>query len=96
MFKISRKMERDFSKVYIRSLSEAAKMFLKISQNSKENTCARVSFLIKLQAWRTSLLQNTSEQLLFAYLKLHLITDIFIKVLSKYIILEYDILFGIT
>ena len=27
------------------------KMFLEISQNSQENTCARVSFLIKLQAW---------------------------------------------
>ena len=27
------------------------KVFLKISQNSQENTCARVSFLIKLQAW---------------------------------------------
>ena len=26
-------------------------VFLKISQNSQENTCARVSFLIKLQAW---------------------------------------------
>ena len=26
------------------------KVFLKISQNSHENTCARVSFLIKLQA----------------------------------------------
>ena len=25
-------------------------MFLEISQNSQENTCARVSFLIKLQA----------------------------------------------
>ena len=25
------------------------KVFLKISQNSQENTCARVSFLIKLQ-----------------------------------------------
>ena len=25
------------------------KVFLKISQNSKENTCSRVSFLIKLQ-----------------------------------------------
>ena len=25
-------------------------MFLKISQNSQENTCARLSFLIKLQA----------------------------------------------
>ena len=35
-------------------------MFLEISQNSQENTCARVSFLIKLQA----LSQNTSERLL--------------------------------
>ena len=28
-------------------------MFLEISQNSQENTCARVSFLIKLQATDT-------------------------------------------
>ena len=28
------------------------KNVLKISQNSQENICARVSFLIKLQAWR--------------------------------------------
>ena len=27
------------------------KVFLEISQNSEENTCARVSFLIKLQTW---------------------------------------------
>ena len=27
------------------------KVSLKISQNSQENTCARASFLIKLQAW---------------------------------------------
>ena len=26
------------------------KVFLKVSQNSQENTCARVSYLIKLQA----------------------------------------------
>ena len=26
------------------------KVFLKISQNSQENTCARVSFLVKLQS----------------------------------------------
>ena len=31
--------------------SSIKKVFLKISQNSKGNTCARVSFLIKLQAW---------------------------------------------
>ena len=31
------------------------KVSLEISQNSKENTCIRVSFLIKLQAWGQSL-----------------------------------------
>ena len=45
------------------------KVFLEISQNSQENTCARASFLIKLQALalalaekflRTLFLQNTS------------------------------------
>ena len=30
---------------------------LKISQNSQENTCARVSFLTKLQAWGLQLTQ---------------------------------------
>ena len=30
------------------------KVFLKISQNSQEKTCARVSFLIKLQALDSS------------------------------------------
>ena len=27
------------------------KLFLEISQNSQQNTCAKVSSLIKLQAW---------------------------------------------
>ena len=27
------------------------KVFLEISENSQENTCARVSFLIKFQVW---------------------------------------------
>ena len=34
------------------------KVFLKISQNSPENTCARVSFLIKLQARPVTLLKK--------------------------------------
>ena len=45
-------------KQVVQQLSEAVvwrcsvgKVFLEISQNSQENTCARVSFLIKLQAW---------------------------------------------
>ena len=37
------------------------KVFLEISQNSQENTCARVFFLIKLQVSEEHLfLQNTS------------------------------------
>ena len=51
-------------------------MFLEISQNTHENTCVRVSFLIKLQVWhryfpvnfakflRIPFLQNTSGRLL--------------------------------
>ena len=27
------------------------KVFLEISQNLQENACARISFLVKLQAW---------------------------------------------
>ena len=47
------------------------KVFLEISQNSQENTCARVSFLIKLQArLRTPFFQNTSGRLLLS-IKLH-------------------------
>ena len=38
------------------------KVFLEILQNSRENTCARVSFLIKLQA--TPFSQDTSGRLL--------------------------------
>ena len=33
-------------------------MFLEIFQNSQENTCGRASFLIKLQAWPTTLLKK--------------------------------------
>ena len=33
------------------------KEFLEISQNSQENICARVSFLIKSQVWPTTLLK---------------------------------------
>ena len=43
------------------------KVFLGISQNSQENTCARVSFLIQLHLLRTPLLQNTSGRLFLAF-----------------------------
>ena len=35
------------------------KLFLKTSENSQENTCARVSFLLKLQAPPALLLRKT-------------------------------------
>ena len=41
------------------------KVFLEISQNLQENTCARVSFLIKLQAWPTTLLKKRLWQRCF-------------------------------
>ena len=57
------------------------KMFLEISQNSQESTCARVSFLIKLQAWgfckfcetsKNTFLQNTFKRLLLTCADVHL------------------------
>ena len=76
-------------------LSEAAtkgvlrkKLFLEISQNLQENTCARVSFLIKLQVsgfflnfWE-HFLQNTSGRLLLLY--------VFELSSSSFICLLYD------
>ena len=58
------------------------KVLLEIPQNSEENTCTRVSFLIKLQAWclnfaiflRTSCLQSTSHRCFYFQ------TFIFIKI----------------
>ena len=38
------------------------KVFLKISKNSQKNTCARVSFLIKLQAAPATLLKRDSHR----------------------------------
>ena len=43
----------------MKTQKQPPEVFLEISQNSQENTCARDSFLIKSQA-----LQNTSERLL--------------------------------
>ena len=42
--------------------SSVKKMFLKVSQNSQENTCARVSFLIKLQASATAIKLNIAGE----------------------------------
>ena len=48
------------------------KVFLEILQSSQENNCARVCFLLKLQAFkhlRTPFLQNTSIRLLLSFYK---------------------------
>ena len=40
------------------------KVFLEISQNSQENTCARVSFLIKLKAFGTMFYKEQARNFL--------------------------------
>ena len=42
------------------------KVFLEISQNPKENTCARVSFLIKLQALACNFTKNKTVAQMFS------------------------------
>ena len=52
-------MENERSYVFACEITEAVvQVFLEISQNSQENTCARVSFLIKLLAWPGTLLKK--------------------------------------
>ena len=51
---------RNLSLMLEKLLREAV-VFLKISQNSQENTCDRVSFLIKLQACRKGVLRNFAK-----------------------------------
>ena len=52
-------------------------MFFKVSQNSQENTCTRVSFLIKLQAPDTGVFKNTFfiEQIRWLLFKLIILID---------------------
>ena len=47
-------------------------MFLEISQNSQENTCARVSDLIKLQAWPKETLAQACN-----FIKLETLAQVF-------------------
>ena len=68
---ISKQINRTLARIITSSLSSEAatggvlqkKVFCEISQNSQENTCARVSFLIKLQA---PFSQNTAGRLLLS------------------------------
>ena len=52
------------SEAAVRKYSVKA-VFLKICQNSQENTCTRVSFLIKLQARPTTLLKKSLWHMCF-------------------------------
>ena len=51
-----------FSRVAVVRRCSVKKVFLEILQNLQENTSARVSFLIKLQASRNFSLTLTSEE----------------------------------
>ena len=42
-------------------------VFLEISQNSQENTCARVSILIKLQAEACKFIKKETQAQVFSY-----------------------------
>ena len=58
------------------------KVFLDISQNSQENTCVRVPFLIKLQA--SPFFNNAIGILACSLLKRNFNTDVFLWVLQKF------------
>ena len=47
---MNNKDELIYAKSVVQSCS-VQKVFVEISQDSQENTCARVSFLIKLEVW---------------------------------------------
>ena len=53
----------------VAQMCSVKKLFLEVLQNSQENNCARVSFLIKLQAWGTFIflwiLRNFSEHFFY-------------------------------
>ena len=44
------------------------KAFLEIPQNSQENTCVRVSFLIKLQAWACNFIKKEALAQVFSWI----------------------------
>ena len=59
-FYIAKKSRSSCPKVFYK------KCVLRNSQNSQENTCARGSFLIKLQAWSATLLKKESLAQVFS------------------------------
>ena len=57
---LKRKNLIQFLKLFLKLVQRCSvkRVLLKISQNSQENTCARVSFLIKLQAYFVTFLRT--------------------------------------
>ena len=53
------------------------KVFLEISQNSQENTWARISFLIKLQAWSANCTSHFGPPYSFVNFKVYLVVAFF-------------------
>ena len=64
-------------------------MFLKISQNSQENTCARVSFLIKLQTLTAILLKKKLYHRCFPVNFVKFIRALFLQNASRRLLLMY-------
>ena len=61
-------------------------VFLEISQNSQENTCARVSFIIRLKFRRTSILIEHLRWLLLLVVRKLLANYFFNFILSRVVI----------
>ena len=66
------------------------KMFLKISQNSQENTSARVSFLIKLQAIACNFIKNEALAQVFSCEFWEIFKNIFVTEHLQRQLLEAD------
>ena len=65
MFNICRTLEDLTIIIFPEAVTQrcsVTKVFLKILQNSQENNCARVSFLIKMHVYSCEFLQNFYEQ----------------------------------
>ena len=72
-------------------------MFLKISQNSQENTCARISFLINMQAWGlATLLKNRKWHRCFPVNFAKFLRTPILKNISERLVLENNLEMSIS
>ena len=70
-----------------KSLGDVKKVFLKISQNSQENTCDRASFLIKLKAPES--LKIYIEFLEIAFKKFNFRKRVFFPPFTNFFLFEF-------